>query len=70
MQKYLVIDDMSTSKFWHEYVQHEYELERAFTTIHGIPTLVWIINAMWKCYLAKGTFDDQDVVALSIPPNM
>jgi hypothetical protein len=48
----------------------KYELERASTTIHGIPTLVvWIINVVQEHWLAGGTFDDQDVVVLSIPPN-
>jgi hypothetical protein len=48
----------------------KYELERASTTIHGIPTLiVWITNAVREHRLAGGTFDDQDVVALSIPPS-
>jgi hypothetical protein len=37
----------------------KYELERASTTIHGIPTLaIWIINAMREHWLAGGTFDD------------
>ncbi len=45
-------------------------MERASTTIHGIPTLVvWITNAVQKHRLVGGTFDDQDVVALSIPPS-
>jgi hypothetical protein len=46
----------------------KYELEKEFTIIHGIPTLVvWITNAVREHRLAGGTFDDQDVVALSIP---
>jgi hypothetical protein len=48
----------------------KYELERASTTIHGIPTLVvWITNVVQEHWLAGGTFDDQDVVALSMPPS-
>ncbi len=47
----------------------KYELERASTTIHDIPTLVWITNMVWEHRLAGGTFDDHDVVALSIPPS-
>jgi hypothetical protein len=49
----------------------KYELERASTIIHGIPTLaVWITNAVREHQLVGGTFDDQDVVALSIPPSI
>jgi hypothetical protein len=48
----------------------KYELERASTTIHGIPTLVvWITNMVREHRLTWGTFDDHDVVALSIPPS-
>ncbi len=47
----------------------KYDLERASTTIHGIPTFVWITNAVRKHQLVGGTFDDHDVVALSIPPS-
>jgi hypothetical protein len=48
----------------------KHELERASTTIRGIPTLVvWITNVVREHRLARGTFDDHDVVALSIPPS-
>ncbi len=40
------------------------------TRQHGIPTFVVLItNVMRKQRLARGTFNDQDVVALSIPPS-
>ncbi len=69
-------NDMQTYMVWIHWnfeinmCYRKYELERASTTIHGIPTLaIWITNVVREHWLARGTFDGQDVVSFSIPPS-